>query len=568
MMRQLPSTNADNFYVAPLQRYETIQGHRILQPTGREMMVTDALDVQPSRHGQQQAPPRYSTASDGHDGSAHAQAAPTASRSGARTATDAADDGVAAADLQSDGGGGRADQKGVAAGRQVTATAPAAGDGALRVRTNQPLTTDATSKAGGSGSAAGSAAARPKLSEADGVLIVEYRLPIRLYKKTIAPATAPASGSDGQPAASASSAALASIAASLPLPTASPSEPSAPAGAAGETGTGSITTGLPPALVSPGAVSMGAASSIGGPVNGAAGAASTSGGGLTSVMSSFNNASSSSVTSAFRDGVSSSTNVAQQEPAAASSSTSGTAQPAATAAAAATTQWVAEWDEEALLAPKGSMSRTFGNVRVKWIGTPPCHVPPGEEEMVTRLLEPMRCTPVFLPPETHRVSLAMPWRAMQRVASTVLWYASMTFIMFRQHFCDYSSLLACSIHHLVAGFLRRLLPRHPVAALPQRLVNGRPACARFDHGSLLICAASIHSSLHTSSAQHITFHSNEQSMFPSPASFSFACAVMDVYGEHPTRWWITGRQSDRWVTEADQMMMSVVIKGVTSSRAS
>jgi len=62
---------------------------------------------------------------------------------------------------------------------------------------------------------------------------------------------------------------------------------------------------------------------------------------------------------------------------------------------------VAEWDAEALLAPKGSMSRALSQVRVKWIGTLPVYVAPEEEEAVERLLEPMRCVPVFLPPATQ-----------------------------------------------------------------------------------------------------------------------------------------------------------------------
>ncbi len=75
---------------------------------------------------------------------------------------------------------------------------------------------------------------------------------------------------------------------------------------------------------------------------------------------------------------------------------------AAANATSSTNGWSVEWDEEALLAPKGHMSKALNAVRVKWIGTPPVAVPPEDEEAVTRLLETMSCIPVFLPPATHR----------------------------------------------------------------------------------------------------------------------------------------------------------------------
>jgi hypothetical protein len=68
--------------------------------------------------------------------------------------------------------------------------------------------------------------------------------------------------------------------------------------------------------------------------------------------------------------------------------------------------WHAEWDEEALLSPKRAAvvhsTQQLGSVRFKWIGTPPIEVEPVYEEAVTRVLEPLRCIPVFLPPATHR----------------------------------------------------------------------------------------------------------------------------------------------------------------------
>ena len=58
--------------------------------------------------------------------------------------------------------------------------------------------------------------------------------------------------------------------------------------------------------------------------------------------------------------------------------------------------WTAEWDAEALMAPKGGMSRALSQIRVKWIGTVNTYVPPEDEETVVNLLEKMCCIPVFL----------------------------------------------------------------------------------------------------------------------------------------------------------------------------
>ena len=77
--------------------------------------------------------------------------------------------------------------------------------------------------------------------------------------------------------------------------------------------------------------------------------------------------------------------------------------------------WTAEWDEEAMLTPQAQITAMrvaaaggrakeggLGSVRVRWIGTPPLDVPPEEEEAVSRVLEVLGCTPVFLPPATAR----------------------------------------------------------------------------------------------------------------------------------------------------------------------
>ena len=79
--------------------------------------------------------------------------------------------------------------------------------------------------------------------------------------------------------------------------------------------------------------------------------------------------------------------------------------------------WAAEWDDEALLNPRAALAAHeaslaagrgasgLSKVRVTWIGMPPCEVPPEDEEAVTRLLEPLGCIPVFLPPATARAYL-------------------------------------------------------------------------------------------------------------------------------------------------------------------
>jgi trehalose 6-phosphate synthase/phosphatase len=108
--------------------------------------------------------------------------------------------------------------------------------------------------------------------------------------------------------------------------------------------------------------------------------------------------------------------------------------------------WSAQWDDEALLAPKGGMVRALRSVRVKWIGVCPVPVPHEDEEAVTRLLESMNCIPVFLPAATQS--------------------------------------------EFYEGYCRDTL--WPV------------------------------------------FHN-----------------VIDVYGEFPTRWWVKGRQSDRWKAYMD-----------------
>ena len=83
----------------------------------------------------------------------------------------------------------------------------------------------------------------------------------------------------------------------------------------------------------------------------------------------------------------------------------------------ATFSWAAEWDDEALLNPRAALAAHeaslaagrgasgLSKVRVTWIGMPPCDVPPEDEEAVTRLLEPLSCIPVFLPPATARAYL-------------------------------------------------------------------------------------------------------------------------------------------------------------------
>ena len=84
-------------------------------------------------------------------------------------------------------------------------------------------------------------------------------------------------------------------------------------------------------------------------------------------------------------------------------------------------RWEVSWDEEALLSPKGgadshhhrhnargvaasraaaaniAASGGLGGVRIKWIGTPPVHVDAADEDAVARALEPFSCIPVFLP---------------------------------------------------------------------------------------------------------------------------------------------------------------------------
>jgi trehalose 6-phosphate synthase/phosphatase len=76
--------------------------------------------------------------------------------------------------------------------------------------------------------------------------------------------------------------------------------------------------------------------------------------------------------------------------------------------------WSAEWDDEALLNPRSALAAHesslaagrgasgLSKVRVTWIGMPAADVPPEDEEVVTRLLEPLGCIPVFLPPATAR----------------------------------------------------------------------------------------------------------------------------------------------------------------------
>jgi trehalose-6-phosphate synthase/trehalose-6-phosphatase len=66
-------------------------------------------------------------------------------------------------------------------------------------------------------------------------------------------------------------------------------------------------------------------------------------------------------------------------------------------------RWVAEWNEEALLAPKAGIQRSkLAQLRVKYIGLPPVFIPAEDEEAVTRVLEAFRCIPVFLPLATQK----------------------------------------------------------------------------------------------------------------------------------------------------------------------
>jgi len=165
-------------------------------------------------------------------------------------------------------------------------------------------------------------AVRERLSDADSVLIVEYRLPVRLFRRAVQPPE-PAAGAPGAGATAGAAA-----------PGAAPGAGAAAAG--------------PPAPSPLSAAAAGAA------------------------------------------------------PGAAPATPAAPGAPAAPAAPAAPSYvWTAEWDPEALLAPKGGMSRALSNIRVKWIGTVSASVPPEDEEAVARLLEPMRCVPVFLPAQAR-----------------------------------------------------------------------------------------------------------------------------------------------------------------------
>ena len=79
-----------------------------------------------------------------------------------------------------------------------------------------------------------------------------------------------------------------------------------------------------------------------------------------------------------------------------SPSANATSSSSTTLSSTASYTWTAEWDAEALMAPKGGMSRALSQIRVKWIGTVNTYVPPEEEETVVNLLEKMCCIPVFL----------------------------------------------------------------------------------------------------------------------------------------------------------------------------
>lgn len=268
---------------------------------GRESMVDDALDVPPESGT---VPFPSASAVDVRDSSSTPTDSPARVSHAGPGAAPSSDNAEAGA-----GDSPRASRDGVAS---ASATAHSAVGGRHGGQGAQQDGGAGSSGQNGRGGAAptGSSSSRVKeklsLNDQDSVLIVQYRLPVRLFKR------AAASSSNGSIAPGDEGAAGATQAPSTPLPAATPSVSSIPQSPA--VGGGTV-----------GVVDLG-------PYNG----------------------------------------------------------------------WTAEWDEEALLAPKGGVVRALRSVRVKWIGTCPAHISQEDEEAVTRLLETMNCIPVFLPAETHR----------------------------------------------------------------------------------------------------------------------------------------------------------------------